>query len=256
MKTSARITITSLVAFTGGLSINSVHGQDAAKPEELPKWKQTASLGFTLTKGNSDTALVTASYAGAKKWGNNEVAVGLNGGYGENDGTKNNEFINAFGQYNWLFGKDNRWYGFGRLGALYDGIADIDYRVSAAVGLGYYFLKEGINDNKRFNLSAEVGPGYVIERVGGIDDDYATIYVAEKFSWKLSEKSRLWQSLAFSPQIDDVENSVTDFELGISTKITENLDLRAVLSDTYRSQPAAGRDHNDLKFVTSLGYSF
>jgi len=254
MRITSHITTASLLALAGGLT--STQAQDATKPEEAPKWKQSAGLGFTLTQGNSETVLFTASYAGAKKWRNNEVLLGLNAGYGEDDGTKNNEYINGFGQYNWLFGKDNRWYGFGRIGALYDGIADIDYRVGIAGGIGYYFLKEGVNDNKKFNLSTEVGPGFVVEQVGGIQDEYATIYLAEKFSWKISEKSRLWQTLDFTPQISDLENNVTNFELGIASKITDNLELRAVLTDTYRSHPAAGRKHNDLKFVTGIAYSF
>lgn len=260
MKTTIRITMASLAALAGGLSTTtSAQAQAtaaAAKPEEAPKWKQSAGLGFSLTQGNSDTLLMTASYAGAKKWGHNEVILGLNGGYGENDSIKNNEYVKAFGQYNWLLGKEQRLYGFGRLDGLYDGIADIDYRIGLAVGMGYYFLKEGVNDNKRFNLSAEVGPGFVLESVGGKESNYATVFASEKFTWKLSEKSHLWQTLDFSPQISELDNNVTNFELGVGSKLTESLELRAVLSDTYRSQPAVGRKHNDLKFITAIGYTF
>ncbi len=34
------------------------------------------------------------------------------------------------------------------------------------------------------------------------------------------------------------------------------MELRVVLTDTYRSEPAAGRDHNDLKVVASVNYTF
>lgn len=256
MKTSNRLTTASLVALGGCLATYGAYSQDAKKPDDAPHWKQNASVGFTLTKGNSDTALFTATYTGNKKWRNNEIALGLNGGYGENSGIKNNEYVNGFGQYNWLFGADKRWYGFGRLSGLYDGIAKIDYRATLAGGLGYYFLKEGVGENKRFNLSTEVGPGYVVERVGGINNDYATIYAAEKFTWKITDKSSLWQTLDFTPQISKLDNNVTDLEVGVASKITEALDLRVVLTDTYRSQPAAGFKHNDLKLVAGIGYSF
>jgi putative salt-induced outer membrane protein YdiY len=93
-------------------------------------------------------------------------------------------------------------------------------------------------------------------RIGGEQSNYGTIYAAEKFTWKISERSRLWQSLDFSPQIDDLENNVTNFELGVASKLTEKLELRAVLTDTYRSEPASDRKHNDLKLVTSIGYTF
>ena len=256
MRNTCRPFILSALAVASGASATSASAQTATKPEEAPKWKQSAALGFSMTEGNSDTLLLTASYAGAKKWRQNEVSLGLNGGYGESDSVKNNEYIKAFGQYNWLMGHEQRLYGFGRLDGLYDGIADVDYRFGVAAGLGYYFLKEGVNDNKRFNLSAEVGPGFVTERVGGENANYATIYAAEKFTWKISEKSRLWQSLDYSPQISELENSVTNFELGVGSKLTDSLELRAVLTDTYRTQPAAGRENNDLKFVTAIGYTF
>jgi hypothetical protein len=132
MKTNPRMTMASLVALTGGMTSQSAPAQDATKPEDAPKWKQSAGVGLTLTQGNSETVLFTANYDGSKKWGSNEISVGLNGAYGENDDVKNNEYVKAFGQYNWLFGPQQRWYGFGRVEGLYDGIADIDYRVSAS----------------------------------------------------------------------------------------------------------------------------
>lgn len=250
MKQINHLTMASLVALTGGLTATSGQAQ------EEPKWQQSAGLGLSLTDGNSDTLLVTAGYSGSKKWRQNEVSLGLNGGYGESDNVKNNEFVKGFGQYNWLFGDAQRWYGFGRLDAQYDAIADIDYRFNVAAGLGYYILKEGVNDNTRFNLSLEVGPGFVMEKIGGLTDEYATGYAAEKFTWKISERSRFWQTLDFTPQLDDLENYVLNLEVGVGSKLTDAMELRVVLSDTYRSEPAAGRKHNDLKLVASLNYSF
>jgi putative salt-induced outer membrane protein YdiY len=256
MNQTPRTLILSAAALAGGFAVNPAGAQDAAKPAEAPKWSQSAGLGLTITEGNSDTVLVTASYSGVKKWRQNEVSLGLNGGYGENEGEKNNEYVKAFGQYNWLFGDAQRWYGFGRLDALYDAIADIDYRFNLSAGLGYYFLKEGVNDNQRFNLSAEVGPGFVLEKVGGEKSEYATFYASEKFTWKISDRSRLWQTLDYSPKVDDLENYVVNFELGIASKITDPMELRVVLTDTYRNEPAAGRKHNDLKLVASVNYTF
>lgn len=229
---------------------------EASKPTDAPPWKQSAGLGFTLTHGNSDTLLFTGNYSGAKKWGNNELAVTMTGGYGENNNVKSQEYANGSGQYNWLLGDHKQWYGFGKLGALYDAVADIDYRFTPAIGLGYYLLKEGVNDNKHFNLSVEVGPGFVAEKVGGVPDDYATLYGAQKFTWKINDRANLWQSLNFTPEVDDMRSNVTESELGISSKITEAISTKIVLTDTYRTRPAAGLEHNDLKLVTGLNYSF
>ncbi len=82
MKPTTRLTLASLVALTGASSTFTAPAQDAAaaaaaaaKPVEAPKWKQSAGLGFSLTDGNSDTLLLTASYDGAKRWGHNELLL-------------------------------------------------------------------------------------------------------------------------------------------------------------------------------------
>jgi putative salt-induced outer membrane protein len=268
-----RYTITSSLAVSavllGTLGATPVlRAQDAAAPEkaapvaepakkkEPSKWKQTAGLGFTLTGGNSDTLLFTADYAAGKKWADNEFAIGAAGGYGENDGTVNNNFLSGFAQYNRLFGPKKRWFGFGRAEGNHDEIADIAYRVPLNVGLGYYFLKQGVNGNEKFNLAAEVGPGYAWEKVGGITDSYATIVIAERFSYQISEKTRLWQSANYTPSLENFDNYTVNAEVGVETQLVGNLSIRSVFSNSYRSQPAAGRDSNDYKFITSLAYNF
>jgi putative salt-induced outer membrane protein YdiY len=253
------ITSVVLLGIVGASS--TIQAQDApvaeAAPQEKPKlWSQTAGLGFTLTGGNSDTLLFTADYTGVRKWGDNELTIGAVGGYGESDGEVNNNFVEGFGQYNYLFGPKKRWFGFGRVAGRHDEVADIAYRVPISVGLGYYFLKEGVNDNKRFTLAGEVGPGYAWEKVGGITDEYATLFVGERFGFKITEKTRLWQSAGYTPSIEDFGNYTVNFEAGVETQLVGDLVIRAVFTDSYRSEPAAGRENNDYKFITSVGYKF
>jgi len=246
---------------------SAVHSQDAAAPakdapvevqkkEEPKKWTQTAGLGLTLTGGNSDTLLFTADYGAVRKWGDNEFGVGVAGGYGESDDVVNNNFVSGFAQYNYLFGPKKRWFGFGRVEGNHDEISDIAYRVPANVGLGYYFLKQGVDGNKKINLAAEVGPGYAWEKVGGITDSYATIIIAERFNYQISEKTRLWQSANYTPSLEKFDNYTVYAEVGVETQLVGNLSIRSVFSDSYRSQPAAGRESNDYKFITSLAYNF
>lgn len=237
----------------------ALQAQDAPAPEKVEKkklWSHTAGLGFTLTGGNSDTLLGTADYAGIRKWGNNEVSLGAAAGYGKSDGVVNNNFVTGFGQYNFLFGPEKRWYGFGRVEGRHDEISDIAYRVPLTAGVGYYFLKEGLNDNDKFTLAAEAGPGYAWEKVGGVTDSYATLFVGERFGWKISEKTRVWQSAGYSPSVEDFNNYTINFEAGVETQLVGDLVLRAVFSDSYRGQPAPGRESNDYKFITSIGYKF
>src|SRR5262245_23483699 len=86
-----------------------------------PPWDASAAVGFTLTRGNSETLLFTGNIQAAKKWNKNEVNLGVDGVYGESNGEESAESVRGFGQFNRLF--TERAFGFLRFEALHDGIA-------------------------------------------------------------------------------------------------------------------------------------
>jgi putative salt-induced outer membrane protein YdiY len=236
------------------LAAASVFGQAAVAPlappqppPKSPPWDATATLGATLTRGNSKTTLVAGNVQANKKWEQNEVNLGVDGVYGENNGVENAEAIHGYGQYNRLF--TERLFGFLRLEGLHDAIADVDYRLSISPGAGYYVLKQ-----TNLFLRGELGPGYVFEKLGGHSHDYATLRVGERFEWKINERAKLWQSAEYLPQVEKFSNYVINFEAGLDTAITKRLSQTIFLQDSYRSEPAPGRLHNDLKLVAGLKY--
>jgi putative salt-induced outer membrane protein YdiY len=220
------------------------------------KWQSSVAAGLTLTRGNSDTELATLSLATGKKWGQNELNFGADGTYGKtkqdgNDDTTA-ESLHGFGQYNRLF--TERLYGYGRIEGLHDGVADIRYRLSLSPGLGYYFIK-----TKPTQLSAEAGPGFIVQKLGGDKQQgYATLRVGEKFNQTLSDRARLWETAEWLPQVDKFENYIVNFEIGIEADISSSkkLSLRSFLQDTYNHEPAKGREKNDAKLVTAIAYKF
>lgn len=220
----------------------------AAVPPK-PKWETSAGVGVSVTDGNSDTLLFTANVSTLRKFAHGEFMAGVDGGYGENNSVQNVGFVKGFGQYNYLFA--DPWYGFARVEALHDDIASIAYRVPVSVGVGYYFIK-----NEKTTLSAEVGPGYVFERIGGVEDDYATIRFAEKFTHKLSDRARVWQSFEYQPKIDEWTQYFLTGELGAEADLTKKMSLRVVLQDWYVSNPAPNRQSNDLRVIAGVNYKF
>lgn len=259
----------------GALAMPTLQAQEAAtgvaKPggeeEEKPKWESSAGLAVAYASGNTENALYTANIGTEYIGKQNEWRFGASAGYGESrppsDGDpttdekreQNTGFARGFGQYNRLFG--DRFYTLGRVEAIHDSIAEINYRIPLSVGAGYYFIKD-----KKFKLSADVGPGYVWEKVGGVEDEYASLRAGEQFEWKISESARLWQTLEYTPQITDFANNVIQVEVGVESKLYGNLSLRVVAQDTYRSQPALisgtteSRKHNDFKLLAGLNYAF
>lgn len=223
--------------------------QDEAKPSPT-RWKTTAAVAATVTRGNSETVTATASINTAKKWSSNELGFGTSVTYGEQRDETTASSVTAYGQYNRLL--TERFFGYARADVLHDDIARINYRITLSPGAGYYFIK-----NDKFTLNGEVGPGYVIEKFRNQDEeDYLTIRFAERFTWAITDTSRLWQSLTFSPKIDEWEDHFIEAEIGIATKITTALDLRVVANYTHRSEPAAGRKKDDFKLMAGVGYTF
>ena len=229
-----------------GLTLTAV-AQEAAAHHG---WKTTAALAAGISRGNSDTANVALTLNSERKWDQNEIFAGAGMYYGETEDETTTASANGFLQYNRLF--TERFYGFGRADALHDDIADIAYRVTLSVGAGYYLIK-----SEKVQLSVEAGPGYVFEQYHNEDDDnYATIRFGEKFAWQISKTARLWQSVDYVPRIDEWSDYLLTAELGVGAKITEALELRVVATDSYRSEPALGKEENDFKLTAGVGYTF
>ena len=222
----------------------------AADPAPVVGWETSANLGASVTRGNSKTLLFTAGVLSQKKWDNNEVRLGLDGAYGENNSVKSTEFGRVFGQYNRLF--NERLYGYLRAEVSHDAIAAIDYRVTLSPGIGYYFIKDA-----RQALSVEVGPGFVHEKLHGAGSkNYFALRVAERYDLKLNDKTRIWQSAEWLPQIDDLNNWILNTEIGLETQLTPKMSFRTYIQDSYDNEPVLGRQKNDLKLVAGIAYKF
>ena len=226
-----------------------------AKPKAT--WETTAAAGLTLTRGNSDSTLATLSANTDGKWYQNELSLGADGTYGRTKApgqataTTSAELLHGFVQYNRLF--DGGFYGFGRVEGLHDGVADIRYRVSLSAGLGYYFIKTTNTD-----LSAEVGPGYVFQKLGDDSTSYAIVRAAEKCHQALSDRARIWETAEILPEVDKLENYIVNAEVGIEADLTRDkkLSLRSYVTDTFNNRPAPGRQKNDMMWVTAIAYKF
>lgn len=249
--------ITSIKKLAFGLSLCSVltvqaqDAQPAAEVEEKPKpkWERSVAAGLTLTKGNSDTILFTANAVGLRKWEQNELELGAAVARGENSGTVNTETFNGYLQYNRLISE--KAYGMLRTEALHDSIADVELRLTISPGFGYYLIKQ-----ERRNLSFEVGPSFVYDRLGSGENSYMALRIGERFDQKIGERARLWQSLELLPQVDDLANFIAKLELGVEADLTEKMSLRVTLQDVYDNEPAPGRDENDIRLVSGVAYKF
>lgn len=237
------------VAVLAALSSTGRAADPVPAPEAKPKWVSSAGLNFAFTDGNAQTLLVGVNFDTVKKSGDEEYLLGASMAYGKNDGNKNIETYRGYGQWNHLF--NERWYGYLRGEGLHDGIADVNYRFTISPGAGYYLIKD-----ERATLAVEAGPGYVFEKQSGVENNYPTIRLAERYERKLSKTARVWQSAEFLPDISDLDKYIINAEIGIEAALTDKMSLRSVLVDVYNSEPAPGRKKNDVKLITGINYKF
>ena len=224
-------------------------------PPDTNHWETTAAAGATLTRGNSQTFLATLSLDAQRKWAQDEAALGVSAGYGDstvNDvNTKNTEFLQGYGQYNRLF--SDRFYGALRLDGKYDEIAGIDYRFTVSPMAGYYLIK-----NTNMTLAVEGGPSLIEEHLKGEPSHgYWAARLAERFEYKLTASTKVWESFEYLPKVDDwANNYLANFEAGISTAINKHWGLRVVFQDMYASEPANDRKQNDIRLLAGTDYKF
>lgn len=250
MRVKQIIAIIIAAGTTAAFAQTSASNIPATNAPPKPKWVSSVSLGASLTRGNSDTTLVTTKALTDWKAKMNELSFGADAAYGESDGTENVETLHGFGQWNRLF--TDRFYGYLRAEGLHDGIADIDYRATLGPGAGYYLLKE-----TNTTLAVEGGGSVVFERLGGNSDSYATLRVAERFEHKFSQHgARIWEKVELLPQVDNFNNYIVNAEIGVEASIAKDLSLQTYLDDSYNNQPATGREKNDTKLVSAISYNF
>ena len=237
--------LSALAAVGGAIDAN----QSAIVSTNKPRWESTVAFGLTLTSGNSESVLATSSFNTHLNNPTNELFLGAEGSYGENDAVENNETLHGFGQYNHLFSE--RWFGYARADALHDGIADVVYRVTLSPGTGYYFVK-----TKSTGLAGELGPAVVFEKLDGERQSYLSPRLAERYDHKMPGPARLWENAEFLPQADKLDNFLVNAELGIEAALTKRLSLRTVVQDNFANDPAPGRKDNDVKLVSGLAFKF
>lgn len=88
-------------------------------------------------------------------------------------------------------------------------------------------------------------------------DDW-NLRASSKFQQTLFQKSVISQDLTFLPNVDDLETYRVMSDLGLTTPLSESLNLRLSLKSEYDSNPGDGGDVQnwDNTLITSIQYGF
>lgn len=221
--------------------------------EVTPYFRYVGHLdfGLSIAKGNSDNENINLAGLLSPSFGKNTVIIQGQWNRGKADGEVNvsNWRINA--QYerrfleNWFFLLFNSYEA--------DKLQDLDLRITAGGGLGYWFFEPDPT-----LLKVSLAPAFVDENFEGSDDDrqFAAL------RWTLDFDQDLW-----SPDVSIYHNhlltiGLTEDQLilltaqGLRFGLIADLALKAEFQWLYNKSPADDAEKNDYRYLLVLAYDF
>jgi putative salt-induced outer membrane protein len=229
-------------------SVARIATAPTAADKAAPVAKENSiAVGLTLTDGNSDTLLGNVSLLKLRLRDDYSLRLGADFAYGEDQDEKTTDNARALAEYR--HGLNERIYAFGTLSAMYDEIADVDYRFVLSVGPGVYLIQ-----NERSTLGVEAGPAYIHEKVGGEPNDELALRVGERYDCVLSATAKCWQAFEYLPVVEDFDDYLMNSEIGVEAAINASLSIRLVVKNTFDSTPAPDREKSDTTVIGALAY--
>ena len=216
-------------------------------------WTGNFGLGIAATTGNTETTNASLNtemnrtFNRKVEWLNSLAYL-----YAETDGIKTAESTDLKTRMNLLHSE--RFYSFYELVAQRDIFKDYDYRLMPAVGVGYKAVK---SDRAELSLYTGVTQVYTEYDSTGDMEDFTGIKVGDLWSYKFSETAELKQLLEITPDIDNTDHYLVQFELGLSANVTKNWALNVNFVDKYDSEPSDPLiEKNDTALTVGISRKF
>ncbi len=222
-----------------------------AAVEATNRLETTLSAGVGLTDGNSETLQANArlvTEGERDRLGSFKVGIDFNYGETTTDGVDETTVNNVKGFANARKTLTEKTFAYFDLSLAHDDVADLNYRLTVGPGLGLFLVK---SDSSK--LALEAGPTFVSEEKADEQDEYLALRFAENGELRFPGGAKIWEAVEYLPQADDFDRYLINAELGAEASLNSRLSLRLVLQDKYDSQPAAGRERNDLSLIGGIG---
>ena len=221
-------------------------------PPPPPGWVGSASAGLALTQGNSDTSTVNAAYelkhdsGGPMVFKSNGLLV-----RGEAEEALTSDRLSLDGRLERKL--SDRTSIFGATQYLRDSFKSIDYLVSPTVGVARSLVK-----NDRTELGVDAGVGVVWEKNPGLETQTdGAVAAGQQFSHKLTATTELKEKAAGLWKMDDFEDALYTFGIGLAASITAATQMKVEFLDTYKARPPLPSvDKNDIAVLVSFVYKF
>ncbi len=223
----------------------------ATVPE--PEWVRQIALGYNVSSGNTEDEGFTGKLAMNRKTGHNEWTAQTEGAYASSAGTMITQRYDGSLRYAFSFGPDLAWYNFYKVQGSHDRFANVDGRLVASSGIGYWFA-----DREDWKAMAEVGLGWErtnFRRVTPSRSDPVLVprAYAQTALWG---DSTLSQNVVVWPSLGDLSEYRLRAETVLDHPVTGGMSLQLRFVDEYQSEPGDSAKRNDARLTSSLVYAF
>lgn len=223
----------------------------------VPEWHGSFSLNGLFTTGNTETEQIGLLAGLSKRWEHDRVTFGAAYTYGRQKDPDTGDKITTvdygriFGKYDHFF--TQKFYGYALAKAEHDGVADLEYRLSPGLGVGYQWF-----EGPTFNLATEAGLNYVYEK---FEDQKANDFLGPRLAyavdWTPVPVLKLYHSLEYLPSFEDFAGDyLLNIVAGAKVKITKAFFGDFRFEYAYDSTPARGREKADTRLLLGVGWEF
>ncbi len=225
----------------------------ARAQETDPKWTGSVFAGINQQSGNTKKAAGNLSAAAARKMETSELSLKSNISYSESNRMMDGQKWDALARYALDFGQDYNWYNFYQMYVDHDYFADVDYRITPSVGLGYHIAR-----SEDWTWDADAGLGYRITKHRSTDetDDDPTALLHTFMKKRFFEKSFLSEDLTVYPGFSSDAGVLVRSETAFTNPLTESFDLQLKYIVDLNTEPGVGKKKTDTQFIAGLNYKF
>lgn len=214
-------------------------------------WERGVSVGLNASEGNTDSTNGRVAFEAKRETVKMRTSVGGVYVYSKDaEGTRKSR-LDGEARNDWIL-EGTRWRLFATGTVEYDQFADWDWRLTGTAGLGYAVVARDAHE-----LVVRAGPG-VSQEFGGNDDRLTPLgVVGADYRWEISQKSRLFATVEYFPDLSEFREFRTDAKTGYEVVLDaeSKLMLKVGAGHRHDSDPRKA-EANDFEYFMTLGVKF
>ena len=214
-------------------------------------WERGVSVGLNASEGNTDSTNGRVAFEAKRETVKMRTSVSGVYVYSKDAEATRKSRLDAEARNDWIL-EGTRWRLFATGTVEYDQFADWDWRLTGTAGLGYAVIARD-----KHELVVRAGPG-MSQEFGGDDDRITPLgVIGADYRWEISEKSRLFATVDYFPDLSEFREFRTDAKTGYEVVLDaeSKLMLKVGAGHRHDSDPRKA-EANDFEYFMTLGVKF